>query len=358
MLYVYNLLLNKDSFGAHTFTRIFENTLSSVNRTPLIAAHLDYTTKLDEEGSNLIDNTEIADIKYYLSVYSPRTKFESGMPKGWQAKPDNAYFTFDIPSFYNDVKATMETRIDRNVEKVHYTPGEIVDVLVQQIKHLYGDENVKTVTNADIENPANNYPAFAHNADSFIWDGIVYINTDRTNNNKGVGVVAHEMSHLVFAALKKNDPDAYYDMLASAQASPDFNSKYEKYKDLYPDAIGTDLVEEIVCKTIEDFLAGKMDADDKFGQRLALNPNIVLDELNKICGNKVVEPKPVTYVNKGVESNPVNTGIIYNAQQVNAINGSIAWFNTRINKRAHRFFTIDGEAGTGKYNRFAVLSSN
>lgn len=247
LFYLYNLIVNKDSFGGDSFTRLFENLNLSQNSSNLINQFYEYISKLDNESKEVIIN--LSNIKYRLSKL-PNSRIVIDQPINFVLDPN--YFTFDLPFDTNGNYITISnnnllTTTDQNQLNDYYqiqkTSYDILIPFIKTINEKFGT-NIHIVTNDD----AN------ENERAYIEDGEMYINIDRAD----ITDIFHELGHSLFAALKILDPNSYYKVMNSISA----HSKFDQIAKAYSNKHGSDLQEEVFLKLMQSELQGILYSKD------------------------------------------------------------------------------------------------
>lgn len=108
---------------------------------------------------------------------------------------------------------------------------------------------LREVTDADFEG-VNDFTA---DADGFVQDGVIYINTDRAS----IGTLIHELGHLYLGALK-SDPNkrtTYYKILSEMHIDCDLWQEMQGNQ-FYANKRGSDFDEEIAARLIENCVSG------------------------------------------------------------------------------------------------------
>ena len=152
------------------------------------------------------------------------------------------------------------------------------------MQELLGENNVRIITND--EALENGLPT----AKGFIKDGIIYLNISRFKNfGNAVSVGIHEMSHLIIASIKANTlkADEYYRLLNDLKQDPEYN----ELALLYPDSVGSDLDEEVLCCKIGKLLSNAINLNSDFETEL-LSSDSLLDGIKKLF-NKVKSSKDI-----------------------------------------------------------------
>ena len=97
------------------------------------------------------------------------------------------------------------------------------------------------------------------------------------------------MSHLIIASIKANTlkADEYYRLLNDLKKDPE----YDELALLYPDNVGSDLDEEVLCCKIGKLLSNAINLNSDFETEL-LNSDSLLDGIKKLF-NKVKSSKDI-----------------------------------------------------------------
>ena len=238
LFYLYNLIVNKDAFGNDSFTRVFENLITSKNSSGLINSFYQYVSDLDNDFMKFDINMN--NINYRLSKL-PNSKVKT-RPNMYKYNPE--YFTFDLPfdsddSYIMQVKSTnLVIPTDTQSQfKSKITKHDILIPYVNLIKDKLG-VNIHLVTNQNTN----------ENERAFIQDGEFYINVDKAD----ITDIFHELGHGIFATLKRRKPSVYYNMMSIATQS----SKFQEIAQFYPDKHGSDLQEEVLLKLLQMEMKG------------------------------------------------------------------------------------------------------
>lgn len=238
LFYLYNLIVNKDAFGNDSFTRVFENLVTSKNSSGLINSFYQYISDLDNDFMKFDINMN--NINYRLSkLPNSKVKTRSNM---YKYNPE--YFTFDLPfdsdnSYIMQVKSTnLVIPTDTQSQfKSKITKHDVLIPYVKLIKDKLGVD-IHLVTNKDVDT----------NERAFIQDGEFYINVDKAD----ITDIFHELGHGIFATLKRQNPSVYYNMMSVATQSP----KFQEIAQFYQDKHGSDLQEEVLLKLLQMEMKG------------------------------------------------------------------------------------------------------
>lgn len=238
LFYLYNLIVNKDAFGNDSFTRVFENLVTSKNSSGLINSFYQYISDLDNDFMKF--DVNINNINYRLSkLLNSKVSTKSNI-----YKYDPEYFTFDLP-FDSDNSYIMQVRSTNLVIptdtqsqfKSKITKHDILIPYINLVKDKLG-VNIHLVTNQDTN----------ENERAFIQDGEFYINIDKAD----ITDIFHELGHGIFATLKRQNPSIYYNMMNIAIQSP----KFQEIAQFYQDKHGSDLQEEVLLKLLQMEMKG------------------------------------------------------------------------------------------------------
>lgn len=270
LFYLYNLIVNKDSFGQSSFTRLFENQVNTNDDTSLPTKFNAFISKLDK-GEIVLPITPIMldEMKYRIKKANPNSNIKSPISK-WLELPSD--YTLDLPKFFQ-----LPTTRERNYETIQETSSYNIGTsntdglyaLVQNLGQMYGGENQPTVNLITDEDLAN-LPASARNAKAFILDGNVYFNINSAHMSDGL----HELSHLVLAAMKfSENPEIrqqYYTLVGkmkdrSIVSEERFNNIVDKYKNGEEDILITsDILEEVLANEFAFWLEGEVFENNPF----------------------------------------------------------------------------------------------
>lgn len=279
LMFLYNLIVNKNSYGQNSLTRIFEDLIDSKNQPESINEYYKWIGSLDKSEQSINPNLK-ADILYRIKNYSRGTKIN--VDNIIQKVNLNSDFTFDLPytAKLNQAKWLNSQPYLANVTTVgNIDPVEAITALGATINNIKPGTIIFVTDTIAKE---QNLPKEA----GFVMDGKIYINKSRFNNvADAIGVEAHELSHLVLAAMKVN-PDynlrnTFYKLLASVKNDSDYN----KYVEAYPDLVGSDLDEEIVASKIGKLIANQIDKNSNLELQI-VNGEMLLDAFSVLFNNK------------------------------------------------------------------------
>jgi len=267
LLYVYNMIVNKDSFGQNSFTRIFENLVmtSSGNMANLFNA---YISRLDDSEMTLDELGALQqEAEYKINRDNPDSRVPFSEPAILQTQVTTA---IDLPYFYkmpikNVLTAEEIAKQKENLPKPAYAYDlDAVAITTELVKQLQKRTNadIHLITDEDLEQFKDS-PQFSEICDSkgFIMNGEIYINLTKSGELSS-DVLLHEFAHIVLAYLKFSDVpqnrNLYYTILSNVKNHPAFSEIAARY----PNHIGSDLYEEVFANLLQDFLAGKEYLDD------------------------------------------------------------------------------------------------
>ena len=265
MFFLYNLIVNKNSFGQKALTRIFEDLIDSKSTPEIISKHYKFIGKLDNEEISL-GNINMNEAKYRIAKYSKGTKVTSD--KKLDLTGD---FTLDLP-FTADLNE--EVLMSPKSSLIDYKPistmtsDEVLRVLANKLNTNRASKLVEII---DDEHELVKSLGFRERG--FIKDGVVYLNTstfEKQGATEALSVGLHEIAHLILAGIKAQKPESatrqkFYQMFLRVLNDKDLMQKWET---VYPNRVGSDLAEEILCNEMETLLTDRISKDDKYQLQL------------------------------------------------------------------------------------------
>lgn len=275
LFFLYNLIVNKNSFGRQSLTRIFEDLVNTVNSPKEITDYYKFIGACDRGDIEIEYNSP--EITYRIAKNSRGTKVKTKVTIDKPLTPD---FTLDLPITTNMPlsKATDAS----NVKLLGWTtigklnPGEALTALADSLNSRRPglveviDEEYRAEHNLPVER-------------GFIKDGVVYLNKSRFNDAaSAIGVGIHELAHLVFAAIKSSKDDSpekqlYYKLLYMIHNDPEYVTIASRYED----RVGSDLDEEVLCSKIERLLTNKLLTNSEVELGL-LQSGLLIDSIQKL----------------------------------------------------------------------------
>lgn len=278
LFYLYNMIVNKDSFGGKSLTRLFESLVSSPNSTKIIDGYNNWLAEHDQNPElDQIDDTWYIELRDRIERSVPGTKIQGENEltiKNIEDYPLYLPYTWNIPR-----RTVIERGRKSDVEKlkalykhraIKLNGQDIVSELAVNMNNLYDPTRERTLVHLiddsdfdlDSDSIVKDLP-YAKQAASFIYEGEIYVNTDHAKWT----TMMHELSHLVLASMKINalngvDKDGiYYKLMNAVENSPQYNDFKQKYISQYGgnivDGMGSDLTEEILCNLLENYLTNK-----------------------------------------------------------------------------------------------------
>ena len=256
LFYVYNMIVNKDSFGQTSFTKIFEDIVQN-DPNSIVNTYNDYISKLDDIIISLDDlGASVNEAIDYIAANNEDSQLSSH--KVFDFGPD---FTLKLNSFYDmpsykvvDTIATIETK--QPAYKYTLDGQAVVVEMVKQLSKRLPESEIYLITDDDLVNfkDSEQYEDISKSK-AFIYNGNIYINVTRYQNVPASGLI-HEFAHLVMAGMKfdPKNKDIYYQMISSVKNHPEFN----EIAKLYPNHVGSDLYEEVFANLLENYLANKV----------------------------------------------------------------------------------------------------
>lgn len=264
IFFLYNLITNKNSFGQKALTRIFEDLIDSKSTPEIISTYYKFIGELDKKTANL--DIRMDEIKYRIAKYSKGTKVTS--EKRLELSGD---FTLDLP-FTADINE--EILMSTKSGLIDYKPissmtsEEVLRVLANKINTNRVNPLVKIVDNED-----EVVQSLKFRERGFIKDGVIYLNTstfEKQGATEALSVGLHEIAHLILAGIKAQKPESvtrqkFYQMFLRVLNDKDLMKKWEA---MYPNRVGSDLAEEILCNEMETLLTDRISKDDQYQLQL------------------------------------------------------------------------------------------
>lgn len=187
-------------------------------------------------------------------------------------------FTGNLLEMNQQIEASKSQKSDTTLS-ISPNPQKVSDETKAQVREFIQAINspyLKEVTDEDLVG-VDDYTA---DADGFVKDGVVYINTKHAT----MGTVIHELGHLYLGALKSDDRkrEYYYDILSEMHDECDL-WKELRGSQFYANKRGSDFDEEVAARLIEGYMSGaKMSYRDwKLAQRLVSITGIDMKSLPK-----------------------------------------------------------------------------
>lgn len=266
LFYLYNLLTNKDAFGANSMTRLFENLVGSENSTELINSYYNFISKLDNTSLKYQIVYNLEDLKARINKRVQGTKISPIYNYDFRNTSD---FTLEMPNLINKGVHKIQDKVEKIRDKqnyyyqVRYGTQSVIKELSERLSDIYG-HSFKIVTNNSVQDLFEDDPD-TWRAQAFIHKGEVYVNVDRAD----VTDPLHEFAHILLAGLKWEPKYSklYYTALSAISDHPMF----DEIAAMYPNKYGSDLQEEVFVRILQDYLDNKIyNWDD----------NVTLEQLN------------------------------------------------------------------------------
>lgn len=315
LFFIYNLIVNKDSWGINSFTRLFENLVSMKRGSDLVNNFYKFISDTDKQAAKIGDemingitsSSAIDDIINYIALNVTNTSIKKTPGATFSNYPSD--FTFWVPELAKNWKVVHKNVLpfkfeSKDIYKITLDKSTLRGALIAHLESLYGGkveahnqqwfkENFKDDVLA-IQNPA------------FFSDGILYIKTDSADL---VPATIHEISHMILASMRwsndENIKNTYYQLLNSIDLN-DFNgeiseSAYEYYSKT---RVGVDLKEELLAKRLEAyFMKDILPKNWESGEILESKSNDLLAALNSILGTRINTKEEFYSVMKNIDSN-------------------------------------------------------
>ena len=271
LFYLYNLIVNKDSFGQKSMTRLFENLVNSNKGSFLVNDYNEWISQLDASGNYKLLNYDSNDLAFRIKKYFPDTKVELEMRESdGLTTPDSC---FEVPYLSDSPEALAA----RNLKEWAITSSkkgiplknvltwmDVAESSDEYNSRLGSGSGVIFLTEDDWDNEDHELEFteqyFIENANflkrqkAFIYNGKLYINT----HNAGLGDLVHEWAHVILAKMKwSDDPQVrnkYYRIVAKVVNHPKFNDIAKHY----PWAHGSDLQEEVLTNLFQMYIQNKV----------------------------------------------------------------------------------------------------
>ena len=148
------------------------------------------------------------------------------------------------------------------------TSEEVLRVLANKINTNRVNPLVKVVDNED-----EIIQSLKFRERGFIKDGVIYLNAStfkKQGATEALSVGLHEIAHLILAGIKAQNPESvtrqkFYQMFLRVLNDKDLMQKYET---IYPNRVGSDLAEEILCNEMETLLTDRISKDNQYQLQL------------------------------------------------------------------------------------------
>jgi len=139
LFYLYNLIVNKDSFGQKSMTRLFENLVNSNKGSFLVNSYNEWIANLDASGDFSGLQMDPEDLKGRISQYVPESKIE-GELEGVMTKDS----CFEVPHLAKSpIRITNRKLVD---------PQSRIQVpTLMVLKDILSFENTGDLSNGNVE---------------------------------------------------------------------------------------------------------------------------------------------------------------------------------------------------------------
>lgn len=340
IFYLYNLIVNKDSFGQNSLTRLFENLVNSNKGSFLVNSFNEWIGDLDRSGDYSTIKINLVDLMGRISKYATDTSIRQPLNTMY-----NSDYTFEVPNFAkswmpinNDVgelladqdvvfnEQSVENKTILSIADVleAISPRTINPGIYEEFEPYF--EGFRCITEADWEEDSElkvfdeNTQGYLKKQKAFIHNGEIYINV----NNADVTDAMHELTHLVLAQMKWSDDqslrDEYYKAVSMVANHPRFNDIAQQY----PWAHGSDLQEEVLTNLMQMWMQNKIFENDHVFEAIKN-----WKSMSKFLSNFIFFPesKDEEYYK---EFN-IPTSALYHM-----INSGMAWENSNIVLKKHQ----------------------
>ncbi len=299
LFYLYNLVTNKDSFGQNSLTRIFEDLITSGNKSLLINDYYDYISSLDNNVDKSNIQYNILDLQYRLAGYpNSEYKFKSKLLHNKVevtttygnsvyeslSETDPSAFTFNMPFLVNKNSNSVKDNVEKLKKrsnpyyKIKLNSNEAIRAIAENFFEKYNGV-LNIINNGDVMDSENEG---VRNANAFIDNGDVYINIDKAN----ISSPLHEFTHIILAGLKFQEPKTYYHLLSLITTHPDFENIAGL--PIYSNKHGSDIKEEVFVTLMSEYFRNKIGQWNENKQFINTEDLIqkIVNDLFKIETNK------------------------------------------------------------------------
>lgn len=281
IFYLYNLIVNKDSFGQNSLTRLFENLVNSNKGSFLVNSFNEWIGDLDRSGDYSTIKINLVDLIGRISKYATGTSIRQPLNTMY-----NSDYTFEVPNFaktwaplrkINQIFG-KESDIDRiDYLARDYSPWEATYKAYGEDYASIGDIEIMTEWDWDSEQSDSELletlsleeREYLKKQRAFIHNGKIYVNAEIGDYTDAL----HEWTHYILATMKwSNDPEKrnnYYKILSKIVDHP-------RFKDIaqhYPWAHGSDLQEEVLVNLMQMWMQNKVFANDNVIEDFMQNKN-------------------------------------------------------------------------------------
>lgn len=332
LFYLYNMIINKDSYSRNSLLRLFENIINNDDTSSIAFRFNDFISKLDS-GEITLDEKTTNDIKeeaiYRLKKANPNLNVESKINTNLKLPGD---ITLDLPRFFLlpvEIKDKL-SYTDSSKHSIDYGTTDALLAVVQNIAQKY-NANVEIITDDDLEN--GDFSDNAKNAKAFIKNGTLYFNINRASASDGI----HELAHIVLASMKFNEDsnirNMYYNLVTKMK-DPNIvpKARFNEIISMYVgnDGIVTsDILEEVLANELASYLDGELRQETKRIMTIDVETsmlNAITDALdfNRKLNIKDIEGKSLIEILQAVSNTILNTksinsDFVYRSQRVAAL---------------------------------------
>ena len=255
IFFIYNSIVNKDSFGQTSMTRLFEDLVDSSNGSTLVSDYYEFISEIDskvELRQQFEKAINVDDIRFYIKSNVPGTYISS--PFVWNYGFD---FTFRMPSMFGNWLAN-KPKVESYVDSVSsysfdLSARDVLESLASSLALKYGEDKIQVHSQRWFDEHYQNDERARTNP-AFIDNGVIYVNSDLAR----ITDILHEYSHLVLASLKynPNTNGIYYKLVGTVKEHPNYEILAKPYKEL--GLIGTDLDEEVFVKILQSYFDNRI----------------------------------------------------------------------------------------------------
>lgn len=314
IFYLYNLIVNKDSFGQKSLTRLFENLVNSNRGSFLVNNYNQWIADLDKTGDYSELKLNLEDLTGRIVKHALNTDIGGGLQTEF-----NSDYTFEVPNFaksWTTLSSEAKYAKTDNPKLKVISMYDVLEKLVPNITNprltedseLYFD-GLRIVSEADwgqsndLMDLDETFKEYLKKQKAFIYNGKIYVNLDTAD----VTDTIHELTHLLLAQMKWNGDnnirDNYYKLVSQVVNHPNFNDIANQY----PWAHGSDLQEEVLVNLFQMYLQNKIFIDDNLLEKIVNSKDFtgtLIDTILKKVDNTIYADMPFdTLFNWNVDEN-------------------------------------------------------
>ena len=292
IFYLYNLIVNKDSFGQKSLTRLFENLVNSNKGSFLVNSFNEWISDLDGSGDYSAIKINLIDLMGRISKYATGTSIRQPLNTMY-----NSDYTFEVPNF---AKSWTTLSSEAKPVKTNDSTLKVVSMydileklapnianpgLTEESESHFSGLRIITEADWDQENDLmdldETFKEYLKKQKAFIHNGEIYVNMQTADITDTV----HELTHLLLAQMKwskdVNVRNNYYNLVSQVTEHPNFNDIAKHY----PWAHGSDLQEEVLVNLFQMYLQNKVFIGDNILDKFVSSNDFMGTILDAILKN-------------------------------------------------------------------------